>query len=210
MEITGKRPLIDESIVLGSSSFTRKAILAEMNVSFIVVPSTIDERAIGNRNDGSMQNAKNLVKLIAEAKADDIVKNLPNEHRGKILLTADQVVLCNDNILEKPKSEEEARQFLGLYGYYPCHTVGSVVLVDTKTMKRVSGVDSTTIIFSKLSQSTIDQLIEEGKVYYCAGGLMIEDPIVQRNIIRIDGTIDSVMGLSKNLLLSLYEELKAL
>jgi septum formation protein len=200
---------VDEPIVLGSSSFTRKAILAEMGISFEVVPSTINEAAIGDRTDGSMENARKLVRLIAEAKADDIVRNLPEQHRGKILLTADQVVLCNGQILEKPKSEEQARRYLALYGDHPCHTVGSVILTDTKNLKRISGVDSTTILFSKLSPSTIDQLINQGNVYFCAGGLMIEDPSVQKYIVSVDGTIDSVMGLSKELLLRLYHELKA-
>lgn len=41
---------------------------------------------------------------------------------------------------------------------------------------------------------------------YCAGGLMIEHPLVSPYIVRIEGSEDGVRGLSKALLLNLLLE----
>ena len=47
-------------------------------------------------------------------------------------------------------------------------------------------------------------------VLSCAGGLMVEHPAVKEYITGMDGTEDSVMGLSKALVLRLLDELAAL
>ena len=59
----------------------------------------------------------------------------------QILLTADQVVVYDNKILEKPQNKEEARVFMEGYGLLPCSTVGSIVLTDLASKKRVQGVD---------------------------------------------------------------------
>ncbi len=41
----------------------------------------------------------------------------------------------------------------------------------------------------------------------CAGGLMIEHPLLQPYIDHIEGTVDSVMGLSIPLLESMFDQL---
>jgi predicted house-cleaning NTP pyrophosphatase (Maf/HAM1 superfamily) len=51
--------------------------------------------------------------------------------------------------------------------------------------------------FDSIPESSVDALIEAGDVYYCAGGLMVEHPLVSPHVVRMDGTIDSVMGLCK-------------
>jgi septum formation protein len=58
-------------------------------------------------------------------------------------------------------------------------------------------------------ETLVDELLAEGApILSCAGGLMIEHPLVQQYIDRIDGTEDSVMGLSKELVMRLLVELK--
>jgi septum formation protein len=160
-----------------------------------------------------------------------------------ILLTGDQVVTCENQILEKPESVDEAKLFLRMYGRSPPSTVGSCVLHHHPSGIRVSGVDTATIHFrSSLvvdasvdandgdedesrhgdgvrgggggscdddpTISLIDRLIMAGEpVMSCAGGLMIEHPLVEEHVERIDGTVDSVMGLSKVLVHRLMLEL---
>ena len=62
---------------------------------------------------------------------------------------------------------------------------------------------SAQIHFKDIPESVIDQLLEEGMVYRCAGGLMIEHPSVSPLITKIEGTQDSIMGLPKRLVLKL-------
>ena len=93
------------------------------------------------------------------------------------------------------------------YGDHPCSTVGCTTITDTTTGKRVSAVDIATIYFRHIDEPTIEKLIEGGEVYYCAGGLMIENPLVLPFLERVEGSEESVMGISSTLLSNLFEEL---
>eukprot|EP01035_Chromulina_nebulosa_P019659 gene19659-25574_t len=190
--------------ILGSGSYTRKQILKDAGYSYIVHKADIDEKAIGNRTDSF--NVDKLVIEIATAKADNILNTI--NYSDGILLTADQVVLFNMKILEKPESLEQAREYINSYGNSFCQTVGSIVLTDINTKKRVSGYDTAKIYFEPIPSDVIESLIKEGQVLNCAGGLMIEHPLVKPFINKIEGSEDSLMGLSIDLLNRLLISLK--
>jgi septum formation protein len=110
-------------IILGTGSFIRKQLLAEMGYSFTVMTADLDERALGTRT--SDHDAPALVTLLAKAKADAIINEIlrqypdENERRAKLpdlLLTADSVATFEGNILEKPDSLQQAASFLRGYG----------------------------------------------------------------------------------------------
>ena len=168
---------------------------------------------------------------------EELPDEVTNLEQGCVVLTGDQVVLCRNTILEKPDSVAEAQNFVEMYVTHPPSTIGSCVLYHHPSGIRVSGTDTATIHFnattlganassSKSSSeggtttpttTTIpaahalitDLLALNQPVLSCAGGLMIEHPLVQRHILSIEGTEDSVMGLSKQLVLTLFEELQA-
>jgi septum formation protein len=51
-------------------------------------------------------------------------------------------------------------------------------------------------------------LIEEGEIFWCAGGLMVEHPKVQPWIVSMEGGMDSVMGLRKQTVMDLLDKLQ--
>ena len=212
-------------IILGSGSFTRKLILKEMGVQFELIVRSIDEKGIGDRNGDPAE----LVTMLARAKGDHLVSTLANgdddslislkdrnksidgDIGGLIVLTADQVVTHKGSILEKPDSVEEARAFVTKYSESPPRTVGACVLTHIPSGIQVSGVDSAQINFrrSVADGDLVGRLLEDdAPILMCAGGLMVEHPLVKEHIDVIDGTEDSVMGLSKDLVLRLLGELK--
>lgn len=213
-----------QPLLLGSASFTRKLILKEMNVNYHIVVRAIDEQGIGDR---SKDAPADLVRTLAQAKMDHLVReiqagncrdDLPTNAdtddtntriKSWIVLTGDQVVTCNGEILEKPESIEQARDFVARYAHHPPSTVGSCVLTHLPSGVTVAGVDTATIHFLKtIPADLIDRLVQDdAPVLSCAGGLMVEHPLVKEYIQGIDGTEDSVMGLSKDLVLQLLKEL---
>lgn len=207
MSSTASPPFNSKFLLLGSGSSTRRAILSEAGFEFSILKADIDERAIGDRSDGSMENARELVVELGMRKAAAILSQLPAEVRGNILLTADQVVVCNNQILEKPSDVVEAKSFIAMYKSLPCCTVGSIVLTDIRTGKQVTGVECATIFFNEIPEEVVNELLEEGDIMHCAGALMIEHQLVQPYIREIRGRIDSVMGLSIKLLEQLLTEL---
>jgi len=174
---------------------------------FAIVKADIDERALGDRTFGA--DPETLVQTLAHAKADAIIKSLPLsafENRN-VLLTADQVVVHRGHILEKPHSINEAREFINSYSGDCCSTVGSLVLTDLTTMKRVEGTDRSTIYFQSFPSTIIQQILDEGHVLHCAGGLMVEHELLQPYVKQIEGSQDSLMGLSIPLLQQLLDQL---
>jgi septum formation protein len=203
-------------LLLGSASFTRKLILKEMGVNYHKLVRPIDEKSLGDRSKDAPHD---LVLTLAKAKMDHLVNeiqagrcddDMPQKGSKEwVVLTGDQVVTCDGQILEKPESIEEAKDFVARYAKYPPSTVGSCVLTHLPTGIQVSGVDTATIHFKPtVPADLIDNLLkDDAPVLSCAGGLMIEHPLVREHVERIDGTEDSVMGLSKDLVLKLFQEL---
>jgi len=195
-----------------------------MNIPYHKVVRPIDEKSLGDRTKDA---PRDLVLTLALAKMEHLVNeiragnckdDMPSVSRISedevndewIVLTGDQVVTHAGNILEKPESIEEAKQFVQGYASEPCSTVGSCVLTHLPTGIQVSGVDTATIHFkSTINGELVDRMLEQdAPILSCAGGLMIEHPLVREHIGRIDGTEDSVMGLSKDLVERLLGELK--
>ena len=229
-------------LILGSGSFTRKLILQEMNIPFVLKVKPINEYEIGIRENETY--AKELVMTLAKAKADALIQgiidtnsnnnnngtldeekeeqkddkfnlNLPNYSSTNeyVVLTADQVVTCNNQILEKPNSIDEAQTFVKQYANNPPKTVGSVVLTHLPSMKQVSGIDISTIYFKSQIEKDCEALVanllsDNAPILSCAGGLMVEHKFVKEYIVNIDGSEDGVMGLSKALVSRLLNELK--
>ena len=206
---TGARTPADEAVaaaldraglrvVLGSKSSTRRAILTEMGVSHEIVTADIDEKAI-RRDDPEA-----LVLALADAKADAIIARIradPSTIRSPVddtlLITADQVVVYEGVIREKPESDAEARAFIAGYGVAPAVTVGAIAVTDLRTGRRVVKADSSSIAFDPVPEEVIDFLVEEGECAFCAGGLMVEHPKMAPLTREIKGSMDSLMGLSK-------------
>lgn len=196
------------NVILGSGSATRKAILTQAGFTYTIIKADIDERAIGDRTIGTHEKATELVLLLATLKAKEILKKINTtielSERDKLpryLLTADQVITHKSNILEKPLDIIEARNFIKSYSESSCSTVGSIILTDRLDESKIeSGVDICTIYFKKIPDDIVEKILEEEDCMHCAGGLMVEHPLLQPYIDRIDGTIESVMGLSLELL----------
>ncbi|XP_031115286.1 7-methyl-GTP pyrophosphatase-like isoform X3 [Ipomoea triloba] len=98
-------------IILGSSSFARRKILAEMGYEFTVMIADIDEQSIRK------EKAEELVVALAEAK----------------------VAVYEGVIREKPSGKEEARMFIKGYSGGQASVVGSVVVTNLTTGKRKTG-----------------------------------------------------------------------
>lgn len=61
--------------------------------------------------------------------------------------------------------------------------------------------------FNHVPDEAIHAMIQEGFVFYCAGGLMVEHPRCAPYIASVEGTMDSVMGIEPSLVIKLVREL---
>lgn len=179
-------------IILGSQSAGRKKILEKMGYEFEVIPSYIDEKQI------RFEDPVKLTLALATAKAEALLPKIKNDE-GIILITSDQVVVCNGKILEKPADEKEAREYMDMYAKYPAETVTSVVVINTLFGKRLGGTDIVKVWIDPIPQEIIDAYIETKDLFLHAGGLAIEHSLLTSYINHIEGELESVMGLPKKL-----------
>lgn len=173
-------------IILGSKSFGRRKVLEDAGYIFEIMTADIDEKAI--RSEDYVQ----LPMLLAHAKAKALLVRINDP---AILITSDQIVVCNNELREKPESKEQAKEYLRSYGTYPAQTYTSVVVTNTSTKKQEESLDIVKIFFKPIPENIINSVVEEGKVMHTAGGFMTEHPLLEPYIDHIEGSGDSVLGL---------------
>jgi len=186
-------------IISGSQSKGRKKMLEEMGYEFEVMLADIDEKAI------RFEDPRELTLALARAKADALKSKISEP---AILITADGVVICNGQILEKPENEEQAKEFLRGYATFSAEVVTAIVVTNAKTGKQAEGTDSTKVYFTQFSEEEIDELIQKGDVFHLAGAFDVEGPIWGSHLKKIEGTRDGAMGLPKDLTERLIREVQ--
>lgn len=168
----------------------------------------IDEKAIRR------EKPEELVKALAEAKAEAIKLNLrdccadpdSSNDRPTLLITSDQVKVSKGVIRERPRSTEEAREFIKAYSGDRALAVNYVLVTNLSTGDTKGGCDITEIHFHHIPDEFIEEVVKEGGMTCVAGGLRLTHPSALPFIKELVGTADSVRGLPRELTEKLIRE----
>lgn len=95
-------------LILASSSASRAALLAAAGVAFEVAPARIDEAAIKAALGAEGAPPRDVAGTLAELKA----RRVGLRHPERLTLGADQVLVADGRIFDKPADPDEARQHL--------------------------------------------------------------------------------------------------
>jgi septum formation protein len=140
-------------IILASASGARASILASAGIRFHQRPSLLDESE-EFKHFASGTSPEEIAKTLARLKADSVWEMEP----GAIVIGADQVLAIGDEVLQKPRTEEEARQQLKrLRGQR--HELHSAAVVLHKGQS-VSLHDSATMTMRDFSDTFLDWYLE--------------------------------------------------
>lgn len=181
-------------IILGSKSPRRKELLSMLGYQFIVKPSEVSE-------DVEENDAIKKVLAIAKKKADAIIK----EYHDDLIICADTIVVCNNEIIGKPKDHEDAKRMITLL-QGNSHFVYTAVVCNYKDNKRVEFVEETKVYITKMTDEEINEYITTNEPYDKAGGYGIQG-VFGKFIERIEGDFYNVVGLP---LCKLHKVLKEL
>ncbi len=188
-------------IILGSQSKWRAKELEEAGIEFTTMSADIDEKAI------RFDDPEKLTLALAHAKADALLKDI---YEPALLITTDQVAVCDGEIREKPENVREARGFLESYTRYPAEVVNGLVVTDTSSGKRFEGIDRAKVFYKPSLAFVIDELIKKGEVMTCAGSFQAEDPLMLAHVDHIEGGLDSFSGMPIVLVKRLLSEAQLL
>ncbi len=165
----------------------------ETKMEYQVMTADIDEKAItAGLGDRETCDPNLLTVAVASAKADEIIKKLKSleDKEDYLLITADQVVQYDGRIREKPIDEEQCRKHLKSYIQQPAVMVSGLVVTNTKTGERFTGVDKSVQYFKPFPDELVEDLIKEGSIMNTCGSLRIDaGKLIVKTIKQINKTI---------------------
>jgi septum formation protein len=153
-----------------------------------------------NEDFSSDMPVAEVAAYLADKKATAASLDIMNEN--EILLTADSVVVINNQILNKPGSKEEAYEMLQLLSD-KTHIVYTGVCLRNMD-KKVVFSNQTNVTFGTLSDHEINYYIDQFNPMDKAGSYGIQEWIGFCKIRKIEGEYANVMGLP---VYAIYEEL---
>lgn len=170
-------------VVLASNSPRRQQLLRELGVDFRVeVIKDIDECFPKDLPVGRVSQ------YLAELKSSAYQLK-----QGELLITADTIVVMDDQVLGKPSDSQQAHVMLrNLSG--KTHRVITGVCVSTDC-GRQSFADVTEVEFAELADEEIDYYINNYRPLDKAGAYGIQEWIGYVGVKRINGCFYNVMGL---------------
>lgn len=173
------------TLVLGSNSPRRKAILSECGFEFIVQPSNIQE-------DFPEDLSPELVpQYLSEKKALSIKDAAPP---NSLILAADTVVILEGKILNKPSNYSEAFSMLKSLSGKKHQVITGFCLIFPDG-KKILKDDMAVVEFKELSDFEIDFYLQQGGGLDKAGAYGIQDYIGMIGIKKLEGSFYTVMGL---------------
>ena len=146
-------------VVLASESQSRKRALDILGVTYEVRPSDIDEKSIRDCDPAG------LTRKLAEAKAWKVVSDVDDA----VVVSGDAVVAKEGKILEKPRSTDEAVEFLRELSGSAFQFVTSLAVIRSDTQRMLSTVESSEIAFRQLVDREILDYVSRYPVLRFAG-----------------------------------------
>lgn len=173
---------MQRKIYLASKSPRRQELLKLMNIDYTLFLQDADE---------SYPDTLKTVE-VAEFIANKKLANLEIPTDG-IVLTADTIVVVDDEILGKPKDEEDAFLMLKKLSGRMHKVITGVCLKSTD--KQISFSETTEVYFRVLKDEEILSYIKKYKPLDKAGSYGIQEWIGITGITRINGSYTNVVGL---------------
>jgi len=178
-------------IILASKSVVRKKILNQNNFNCTVVPSNVDEDQVKDSLLAVGADPMLISKNLAELKSTKV----SNKYQDQMVLGADSVVSLNNELINKPKTREEALSILKKLNGSLHYLITSVCIskngamiwnfTDQSKLKMKSLSDRQ--LNNYLKKIETETLLAYGVYQIEAGGLELFE--------YIEGDRDSIMGL---------------
>lgn len=185
------------TIVLASKSPRRQELLRGMGVSFVTITKETPE-------DYPAMTFKKVPEYLSRQKslafADD---ELPGNF---LLITADTVVIAENEILGKPRDKDDAMRMLELLSGKTHHVVTGVTVRTKQQVKTFAATSKVT--FAPLDREEMEHYVDHCRPYDKAGAYGIQEWIGYVGISGLQGSFYNVMGLPTRKLYQVLKEFK--
>ena len=115
-----------QKIILASESKIRRKLLLQAEVNFQSIAAKIDEDTIKESLKNEDAKPKDISDTLAEYKAIRVANNFPTD----IIIGCDQILVCNNEIISKARTLNEAKETLKLLRGKSHQLLSSAVIYD--------------------------------------------------------------------------------
>lgn len=176
----------DKTLILASGSPRRRELIGMLGVDFRVDTSKPVEEIVPEGTP-----ADEVPMVLSRIKAEPYLADLK---ANEVLITADTVVILDDEVIGKPKNLKEAKEILSrLSGR--THRVVTGVSICRAGQQPETFSETTEVIFDPLSAEEIDYYVETFKPLDKAGAYGIQEWIGAAAVKGLKGSYYNVMGL---------------
>ena len=188
MDLKGKK------IILGSNSPRRKELIAGLDIEFTVDTGNTFEEVYGPETPHEQ-----IPEVLSEGKSYGFHRPLKDD---EILITSDTLVLCEDRVMGKPQSREDAIDMIRFLSGRSHKVITAITLRDSQKCHTSS--DTAVVYFKDLTDNEIEYYVDTYKPFDKAGAYGIQEWIGYIGIGKIEGSYFTIMGLPVHLV---YQEL---
>ena len=151
-----------EKIILASASPRRRELLNLITSDFEVITADVDETTDKN------ETAENTVMMLSSKKANAV----SSMHRGRVVIGADTIVVCDGKILGKPETREHAYEMLKMLSGRTHQVLTGVTITDGR--KTETFFVSSDVTFFELEDEEILSYVKSGEPDDKAGAYGIQ------------------------------------
>lgn len=174
-----------EQIILASASPRRQELLRQIGVSFRVQGQDIDE------SQRAGESARDYVQRMADGKADSALLALGETSRD-VVLAADTIVICEEEVMGKPVNQDEARRMLLKLSGREHHVLSAVTVASGK--QRHCAISDSSVQFRDITSEEADRYWHSGEPEGKAGAYAIQGRAAVF-VKHLAGSYSGVMGL---------------
>ena len=155
---------MNPSLVLGSTSVYRRALVSRLGLPFVGASPDCDEEEHQKRG----MDPRALAELLARLKAESLVER----HPSSVIVGGDQVLALGGYVLGKPGSIEAAREQLARLSGNTCTLFTAMAVLGTG--HAAAHTDVTRLTFRPLDADAIARYVARDMPLDCAGSFKIE------------------------------------
>ena len=178
MDLKGKK------IILGSNSPRRKELIAGLDIEFTVDTGNTFEELYGPETPHVQ-----IPEVLSEGKSYGFHRPLEDD---EILITSDTLVLCEDRVMGKSQSREDAIDMIRFLSGRSHKVITAITLRDSQKCHTSS--DTAVVYFKDLTDNEIEYYVDTYKPFDKAGAYGIQEWIGYIGIDRIEGSYFTIMG----------------
>ena len=118
--------LPNKNLILASKSAARRALLDQAGIAYDCEPAAIDEAAIRDAAQSEGASPDDIAVLLAEMKGERIAA----KHNDAMIISSDQLLVCDGVLYGKPKTFEQAHQQIAALSGKRHQLITAVMLFD--------------------------------------------------------------------------------